>query len=137
MRQADKTGEDRIEKTVLRIQRVFLALAILGVISTLSSIFGQSSLREISEDFVFLIVLWVIYFGLRRRRSWIVPLVLITSAFSCIRVLIVIFQPADDIMMLLSKILGVLFFFFFAYQINFFCKPQVRLFFGAKGHVLF
>ena len=137
MRRSDKTEEGRIEEIVLRIQKVYLALAILGVIATLSSIFGQSSLREISEDFVFLILLWIIYFGLRRRRSWIIPLVLIMSAYSCIRILFVIFQPADDIMMLLSKILGGLLFLFFAYQINFFRKPGVRLFFGAKGHELF
>ena len=137
MRRSDKTGEGRIEEIVQRIQKIYLALALLGVISTLSSIFGQSGLREISEDFFFLILLWIIYFGLRRRRSWIIPLVLIMSAYSCIRVLFVIFQPADDIVMLLGKILGVLLFLFFAYQINFFRKPEVRLFFGAKGHELF
>lgn len=137
MRRRDRPDEGRIEEIVLRIQKVYLTLAILGILGTLSSIFGQSNLREISEYFVFLILLWIIYFGLRRRRSWIIPLVLIMSAYSCIRVLFVIFQPADDIIMLLSKILGVLLFFFFAYQINFFRKPQVRLLFGAKGHELF
>ena len=118
MRRGNKTDEERIEVIVLRIQRVYLALAILGVISTLSSIFGQSSLREISDDFVFLLVFWVIYFGLRRRRSWAIPLVLIMSAFSCIGFLIVIFQPTDDIIMLLSKILaGLLFLFFVSFSV--------------------
>jgi hypothetical protein len=137
MRRGDKTGEDRIEKIVQRIQKVYLALALLGVFGILSSIFVQPSLREISEGFVFLLVFWVIYFGLRRRRSWIIPLVLVTSAFSCIRFLIYILQPAVDVMMLLSKIVAGLLFLFFAWQIVFFRKPEARLLFGAKGHELF
>ena len=137
MSRGDKTGEDRIEKIVLRIQRTYLALAILGFLSALSSIFGQPSLRDISEDFVFMLVYVLVYFGLRRRRSWVIPLILITSAFACIGFLIGILQPAVDVMMVLSKILIVLLFLFFAYQIVFFRKPEVRLFFGAKGQELF
>jgi hypothetical protein len=137
MRRSDKTDEDRTEKAILRIQKVYLVLAILGVVSALSNLFEQSSLQEIAEDFVFVIVYGTVYFALRRRKSWIIPLVMIISAFSCIWFLIVIFQPAVDVTMLLTKIVVGLLFFFFAYQINFFRKPEVRLFFRAKGHELF
>ena len=130
-------GEVSTEKTILRLQKIYLALAILGVLGALSELFGQPSLREISEDFVFLLVFWGVYFGLRRRRSWVIPLVLITSAFSCIRFLFFILQPAVDVMMLLSKILACLLLLFFAWQIVSFLKPELRLLFGDKDQVLF
>jgi len=127
----------RIETIVRRVQKLYLAFAILGFFGTLVYIFRQANFLKISETFLFAFIDGSIYFALRRRKSWVIPLVLITSAFSCIRLLIFIFQPAEDIKMLLVKIIGGLLFLFFAYQINFFRKSEVRLFFGSHGHELF
>jgi hypothetical protein len=137
MRPARKMSEYRIETIVQRIQKVYLAFAILGVFGTVSYIFRQADFLKILEASFFVLVDGSIYFALRSRKSWVIPLVLITSAFSCIRLLIFFFQPAEDIRTILIKIFAGLFFFFFAYQINFFRKSEVRLFFGSHGHELF
>jgi hypothetical protein len=137
MRPSGKMSEYQIETIVRRVQKAYLALAILGVLVTLVYIFRQANFLKISWSFLFVLVDGSIYFALRSRRSWVIPLVLIISAFSCINFLIFIFQPAEDIRTILIKVFAGLSFLFFAYQINFFGKSEVRLFFGAKGHELF
>jgi hypothetical protein len=80
---------------------------------------------------------WGVYVGLRSRRSWAITLVLITSAFGFFSSFCKIIDPAGDILALIGKVFSCLFLFFFGYQIIFFRKREVRLFFGTKGQVLF
>jgi|LGVF01.1.fsa_nt_gb hypothetical protein len=132
-----KFAEDRIQRVVTRLRRVYLALAILGGLFTLSSIVGQSGIREILEGGLQLIIYAAAFIGLRRRRSWVVPLVLIISAFGCFVNFGSIMYPATDIGALVGKIFNGLLLFFFVYQIAFFVKREVRSFFGTRGQVLF
>jgi hypothetical protein len=48
-----------------------------------------------------------------------------------------ILQPAEDIRAMFVKILRVLLFLFFAWQIHFFRKPAVRALFADRGYLVF
>jgi len=134
-----KLQDDKIEKILTWLQRVYLVLIILNGASLLFQLvdFEQSKLREIDETAIGLAMYWGVYVGLRSRRSWAITLVLITSAFGFFSSFCKIIDPAGDILALIGKVFSCLFLFFFGYQIIFFRKREVRLFFGTKGQVLF
>lgn len=79
-----------------------------------------------------LAIYWVIYFGLRHRKEWVITLVLISSALNCIFCFFHIMQPAEDVKTLIGKVFGLLLLLFFAYNIVFFRRSQVREVFADK-----
>ena len=129
----------KIERILTRLRKIYLVLVILDCITLPFALidFDQSNFRLIGESAISLVINLGAYIGLRRRRSWVIPLVLVTSAFGCFVNFCVIINPADDALALAVKILRSLLLFFYGYQLSFFPKRQVRLFFGAKGQVLF
>ena len=131
--------EHRIEEILTRLRRIYLAFIVLaGVFLPFELIgFEQSNLPKIVGSAVGFGINGTVYIGLRRRRSWVIPLVLVTSAFGFFWAFCSMMDPAGDIWALFRKAFCCLLMFFFGYQISFFTKPQVRLFFGTKGQVLF
>jgi hypothetical protein len=86
-----------------------------------------------------LIVVWTYsfaYYGLRGREGWVIPLLLVASAFTLTRSLPAFFEPAGDLLSLLHKIIEAAFVSFSVYQIHVFRKPEVRQFLGAVGKVI-
>jgi hypothetical protein len=137
-RSALNAASDKIQRIVTVLQRVYLALAVLGVLGLPLIYFVKSPGVETLLQGVLVAVLdGVSYIGLRLRRSWVITLILIVSIFGCLGMFVQILQPADEIKALLDKVVRVLILLFFAYQIYFFRKPEVRRLFADKGYLVF
>lgn len=132
-----KIARDKIESIIRIIQKVYFVIALLPILFAPVALAKSSGIGHVVQDVLFAILYGCAYFGLRRRREWAIPLVLIVSAFGCFSGLIGLVQPAADIKALLGKIFFLLWFFFSAYQIAFFRRADVRALFGDKGTLIF
>ena len=131
-------GEDRVERIVLRIQRVYLAIVVLGLLGLIShQISVQFRVWEVLEGFLFLLINSSVYLGLRQRREWVITLVLIISVFGCCWSLVNFIQPVQDIKALAVKIFDLVFFLFFAYQIFFFADRKFEYYLGIQAFCCF
>jgi hypothetical protein len=131
---------ERINTITNRIQKVYILFICTGTIGVISDVFGisgTSSQRETIEGAINLFLYFFVYIGLRLRKKWVIPLVLISSAFWLVSTFLSTFQQAVDILALLSKFGGIMLVLFCAYQIRFFSKPEVREFFGTKETIFF
>ncbi|SPF36811.1 conserved membrane hypothetical protein [Syntrophobacter sp. SbD1] len=126
---------DRIGKIVLLIRRVYLTL-IWGFGLAIPGFLYRLELPK-TDWVLHFFILNVIYFGLRDRKHWVVQLVLIKSLTSCWWGILKLFEPAENVNMLIYKILGALSIYFFAYQVAFFTTSEVKRFFGDSGQELF
>jgi len=79
----------------------------------------------------------LIFLGLRRKKHWVVVLIMICSALWLLYTLLSIFAPAADFRTLFQKFVAVALVLFYAYQINFFSKYEVKKFYGVKGFLIF
>jgi hypothetical protein len=131
-----KTASDRIERTVLVIQRVYLVISILGILVLLSYLVKSRGVEALLQGALMTVLNCVSYLGLRYRQHWVITLILIVSALSCLGIFFQILQPADSVRALFDKILLVLILLFYAYQIHFFRKPEVRQLFGDRGYLV-
>ncbi len=131
--------EAKVESIVNKIRKIYFVLICLGV-------FGVLILLGVSDKYghkdslgviITLIVYLMIYFGLRLRKKWVIPFVLISSAFGVLRTLLAILQPAEDIEAIIHKFMAVIMFLFYAYQLKFFSKREVRAFFRSEGIIFF
>jgi hypothetical protein len=128
---------DRAEKVVRRLQWLHIAL-VVGLL-----LYAPASLRDDSSGAQALLSVAVaglfglIYFGLRARREWVVPLVLVSAAFACLQAAIVILHPAGEAGVLVTKVPAGLALWFFGYQLAFFSRPEVRALFKHHGRVVF
>jgi hypothetical protein len=132
-----KVARDRIERIVRIIQRVYLAIAVLLILGVPSALISASGFGHVLQDVLFVALYGAAYFGLRHRREWATTLVLIVSAFSCISGVVNVIQPAGEIKELIVKVFFFLWLLFFAYQIVFFRRTDVRGLFGDKGTLVF
>jgi|SRR3990172_10851210 len=131
---------DRIITVTRRIQKVYFALVCIGIIDTIYTLSGISetfSLRESIQGVINLLIYFFVYIGLRFRKTWVIPLVLISSAWLVVSTFLYTFQLTVDILGLLSKFLGIILVLFYSYQLHFFSKREVRAFFGTKGTIFF
>lgn len=133
----NKTGEGALKTAVRRIQRAYVVLGMLAIVSAIVTLFDEPGLRDILEAVIFLLVYGTVYLGLRRRKDWVIPLVLIFSAGSSLWQAVAILSPAEDVEAVLAKLFSGLLLMFFVYQFLFFSRQEVRLFFGSKGRILF
>jgi hypothetical protein len=132
--------EDKIESIVNKIQKVYFIFICFGIFSVIYISLGLSEKfggKKSLELIISLIVFLTIYFGLRLRKKWVIPFILIMSAFAVFRELIAILQTAEGIGLLIGKFISVMLLLFYAYQINFFSKREVKTFFKSQGIVLF
>jgi hypothetical protein len=63
-----------------------------------------------------------IYFGLCKRKSWVVNVILISSAFLCINYFLRVIGTSSEGVSLPGKFMSILMFAFFGYQVIFFQK---------------
>jgi hypothetical protein len=78
--------------------------------------------------------LWLfIYVGLRRRRAWAIPLVLMSSATLCATTFLSVMAQAP----FLAKHVNMLLFLSCAWQLLLFSKATVRAYFADEGTTLF
>ena len=139
MMQTKIFSDDRILKITNRIKKVFIVFICIGILDVISNLKLSEGLPKIHslEGIVNFLLYTFIYIGLRFRKKWFIPLVLISSAFLMLTTGLHIFQPVVDVHGLFEKIGRMVFFVFFAYQIYFFSRREVKEYFGAKETVFF
>ena len=134
---SEKMSLYKVRELILRIQKIYLALFIIFFLKTLSSFSKQVGYRVIGENLISLFLFGTVYYGLRRKRSWVIPLALIYSAYSVFWRFVEIFQPVNGFSMLIQKVFSALLLLFFAYQLKLFVKQEVNSFFGSRDRVIF
>jgi hypothetical protein len=132
-------AEEKIELQVRRIQKIYLFLLIVGILYFIGLVLGWSDrpLKAELEPSMMFFASAVTYFGLRLRRPWVVHLILILSAFGLVNTLLSATELPSNFAILLIKALGFLFGFLCAYQMVFFSRKEVKVFFNDKGLTLF
>ena len=133
--------DEKIIKIVSILRKVYVFFIIWVALYVgmflISSAMGETT-NEIQREYgleslIALLVYITIYIGLRKKNKWVVPLILIGSACSLFWIFLRIFTPADNIAMIVSKLIDVILLFFFIYQISFFRKKEVKSYFSTSG----
>ena len=132
--------DDRIIKITSRIQKVYFVFICIGTLDAIYNLSGisESSLRgESLQGTINLFLYIVIYIGLRLRKKWLISLVLISSAWLLLSTFLATFQSAVDVPGLLAKAVCIMLVLFYAYQMHFFSRREVKSYFGMKGTIIF
>lgn len=130
---------EQIAKRVRIIQNVYLVYICFGLFAAIYLIIGLSENHAPKEALQVMLSLWVYffaYYGLKKRKDWAIPVILVISAIMLIGSLFTILSPAQGLTSLLGKGIEVASLLFCAYQINFFRKREVRAVLGSKGVVI-
>jgi hypothetical protein len=127
----------RLPRIFRVVQKAYLLLAIIAFLATLSALARSWEAEVSAQLFLWGIVYGVIYVGLRSRDGTIVPLILILSSVKCVLLFFHMMQPAGDLKALLGKAISLVFLLFFAYQIYYFRRVEVRRLFGDRGWLIF
>lgn len=140
MKFMDTSCEEKIGIILRRIQNVYLVLLIFSgllILPLLASLIGEPPIpeKELQDLFQFGLNL-SIYLGLYKKRKWVVPFILIVSAFSSLLFLLQFLTPATDTKLLLAKGTSGLMCIFFVYQAIFFSKKEVQNFFGMNNKMI-
>jgi len=125
-------SEKQIRIIVTVVKSLYLFIFLLAVAILFLS-FVHSLERFMSQIFLGLpaVVSGTIFFGLHKRKAWIIPIIVLVSAFS----LVTGFLSFPDT---LSAIIGKWFGIFWAmFMLYFFTRKEVREYFGAKGIFVF
>ena len=109
-------------------------LAIVSLLIEVSTIFAGS---DVLSPGLFWLVCASLYFGLRLRRAWVVPLALWSSVALCVPLFFAILQPAADAAGLIGKLIACAALLFFAYQFSLFRRSEVRRIFEDRGPLVF
>ena len=120
-------------KKIYFIILLIVALVLLITISETDLAFSE----KVGKLMLSIIICGSIYLGLRMKRRWVIPLILIFSALGCLNSFLRILVPVDNISSLFAKIVGILFLVFFVYQLYFFTCQNVKQYFGFKGRIFF
>jgi hypothetical protein len=127
-----------IDKTILWIQRLYLFFAVLAMVVLLSAVSHSNKnieivLARLGTGPIALLYLFI-YFGLRIRMAHTGILILFVSSFNCLGCFFLLMSlPAHNLGDLCGKVWIFLFFLFFAYQILFFRRAEVRALFKDGG----
>jgi hypothetical protein len=128
---------DRIKRRISVVQKIYLVIIIFIGLGLMSNIFRQKQPGEIAESITAIAIYGLIYYGIKFKKSWVVHYTLIISAFSCFWYFLCIIYPAKSVYELFSKVIYCLLLLFFGYQLKFFRKKEINLFFKTKGQILF
>ncbi len=130
---------EKIERRMQIIRRIYAGLALLGGIAIFFAMLGlprQHPPIEALEGALTVFVYTFIYYGLKGKKSWVIPLLLIMAAFILTTSFLSILRPANSPSSFLGKIVDSAYVLFAAYQIYLFKRKEVRDLFGSKGKIL-
>lgn len=133
-----KWNNGRIIKITNRLKIVFLVLTCLCIVLSIKDV--SKLLRgdwESLSGLLGALIYFSIYLGLRMRKKWLTPLVLVISALGLLNMSLFILTPAQDELSVLMKVFGMMLAIFFAYLIYFFSRREVKMYFGTKESVFF
>ncbi|MCP3678670.1 MAG: hypothetical protein GY721_14125, partial [Deltaproteobacteria bacterium] len=79
----------------------------------------------------------IVYIGLKKRKGWLIPLILLTSAYQAYCGFLSLHLEVLGVATLIEKFFGYLLLLFSLYKLFFFTRPEVRATFSDTGTVLF
>ena len=132
-------NETEIEKKIFALRKIYFVLLLIGFVALLFKLGKVMSgdFNGVGEIILYFIIYCTIYLGMRRKKKWLIPFILISSSFGILRGCLGVLSPADNVEALLGKFLGVFFLLFFGYQLTFFSNQSVKNYFGVKGRIIF
>lgn len=128
--------QDRLQAVIIWIKRLYLLLVFSSVIAIIYEVIKRLD-KEILTSLLSLLVNMSVYLGLKQKKSWLIPLVLINSVMCAFMLLLTIVYPINDSHGLTRKFFAVLLFIFYLYQLKFFSKREVKNIFGETGKTIF
>jgi|GEM_PF-2371437 hypothetical protein len=149
--QAKILADDRILKIINRIKNVFIVYFLGTVVVCLHALSrypegflpGESGNERILRSLIAMILLAALCEGIKYRKKWFIPLVLVSSAFYLLNFSLKIFQPAAytggtySLNVLYLKFFLTIIAMFNLYLIYFFTRREVKAHFGMQGTILF
>lgn len=132
--------ERKIIKTVIIFQKIYFVFICIGSFLVIYIATGVSSYynrTDALDVLPWMLVHLTIYLGLRMRKEWLIHLILITSACQILWHAFSMLHAAEDMSMLICKLLGFIGLFFYSYQVCFFARPEVKVAFNERGSTLF
>jgi hypothetical protein len=131
---------DKIFSRINLLCKIYAGLIIISIILIISSLTGLLYGKSTSETLVIAFGLLVdisIYYGLRKKREWVISLVLFSSAIIMLRGILMSGSVVNDLAELVEKYMAFAWIFFAAYQIFFFTKKEVKKVFSETENALF
>ena len=130
---------EKIEKRIFTLRKIYLALFLIGVFALVFKIalYEAGEFGVVGELVIRIVIFGVIYTGLKISGKWVIPLILISSAYGLFISFCTILSPAYDFKALMVKILGILYLLFYVYQLKFFSSQDVKNYYGVKGRIFF
>ena len=130
---------DEIARRIAGVQIVCLILTFLTGLGIVFKLFGVIEGPSQGEALLAVLPVWacfLVYYGLEKKKEWVLPLALAFSTFISLMNLFHVLAPAPDLATLVEKPFAGGFVLFSAYQIRLFQKEEVRHFLGAKGKIV-
>src|SRR5262245_30978366 len=129
-----QTADENLKRLVRRLRRFYGVLTMVWLLVEVSTVFAGSDV--LSPGLLWLV--WAsLYFGLRLRRAWVVPLALFSSIGASLTLCATILQPAPDMTGFIGKLIACAALLFFAYQFSVFRRSEVRKIFEDRGSLVF
>lgn len=134
-----KFSEKNIKIVVNVLRWFYLVFIILTSLTTLAFILlllngppkNESHYYSFITGILLLLTCTAIYFGLKNRRQWIVPVMVILSSLN---IVLLIFSFPKDLLHVIATIIGMC---IAGSELYFFTKKEVRKYFNTKGFYLF
>ncbi len=123
-------------KILRRSRRIYLALVVWASSGMISQMLGQPIFKW-GETALGGYGLGLIYLGLSRRKAWVIPLIRMSAAVTCVQCFAAVLYPATNGKELGATVVFALLFLFSAHQLLFFGKARVRAYLDDTGSVLF
>jgi hypothetical protein len=137
-------NKDKIVSTVNFIRKVYLMLILLGIIGSceiISDVINKQNVGQNVAILISIIIDIVIHYGLKHWKKWVVPLIIFASTLSIIHLTVstasgaVASQNTNIFSLTISYVMIIAMLFFYSFQIYFFTKKEVKIFWGIKGQI--
>jgi len=133
---------DKVSSRIDLFKKVYLVLFIMGALIVCVLLAGFSkkhNTEELPQILIGLVLFYSIYYGLKKKRRWVIPVVLVFPAYQLLSYLFSIHAGTSEYLSI--NIISTAFKFsialFYVYQIYFFSKKEVRKLFGVGEQILF
>jgi hypothetical protein len=131
---------NKIFSTISFFRKIYVGLIIVQILQIIFSLAGLSDESNVSETLVNSLTILIdisIYYGLKKRREWVISLVLFSSAIIILRGILMSASVVNNIVELIGKFFVFVWILFAVYQIFFFTKKEVKKVFSDKGSAIF
>ena len=135
----EKHNVNNLPRGIRFIKGAYWFLVVAGPLAILGKLAGLPSVQKYSTAvmaFNSLLDL-AILFGIYKKRSWLVPLVLFYAYLNIVgRLALVVLPQVSDIKMLEGKVVHLMFAVFCIYQVIVFSKKETKLYYSEKGQTI-